>query len=211
MKRTTTPYVAMDPHRCVACWKCVDKCPKQVIGKTGCFLWHRHVTLKDADACVGCGRCVKVCPNGVFFRPDKAVPVRKQDTGFLFRMERLLPVAFLASAVTGIGLHIAGHGTIHSVWHNWGVAHISASFLWLLSAAVHIKRHILWYKTFASKRFTDKLWINIPLSLLFLIVTITGIILITHINGANSALGLFHYKLGILLLLLSLIHVFYRK
>ena len=181
-----------------------------MIGKAGSFL-HRYTVFKNADACIGCGKCIKTCHNGVFFKLDKTVSANEANPKISFRIERLLPLAFIASAVTGIGLHIAGHGTIHSVWHNWGVAHISSSFLWLLSAAVHIKRHILWYKTFASKRFTDKLWINIPLSLLFLIVTITGIILITHINGANSALGLFHYKLGILLLLLSLIHVFYRK
>lgn len=32
-----------------------------------------------------------------------------------FSVERLLPLAFVASAVTGIGLHIAGHGTNHEV------------------------------------------------------------------------------------------------
>ena len=211
MKRTTTPYVAMDPHRCVACWKCVDKCPKQVIGKTGCFLWHRHVTLKDADACVGCGRCVKVCPNGVFFRPDKAVPVRKQDTGFLFRMERLLPVAFLASAVTGIGLHIAGHGLSHETWHYWGAAHIVSSVLWLLSVTAHAVRHRYWYQALIPERFTNRWRITFALSMLFMVVVVTGIGLLACVEGPNSSTGLWHYKLGLLLSALSLIHVFYRK
>lgn len=200
----------MNPRLCTACWECVEKCPKKVIGKAGFFL-HRHTVFKNADACIGCGKCIKTCHNSVFFKLDKTVSANEASPKIPFRIERLLPLAFIASAVTGIGLHIAGHGTVHSVWHNWGVAHISASFLWLLSAAVHVKRHRFWYKALASRRITDKLWINIPLSLLFLIVAITGVILITHINGANSALGLFHYKLGILLLLLSLIHVFYRK
>ena len=182
----------------------------KVIGKAGSFL-HRHTVFKNADACIGCGKCIKTCHNGVFFKLDKTVSANEASQKISFRIERLLPLAFIASAVTGIGLHIAGHGTVHNVWHNWAVAHISASSLWLLSAAVHVKRHRFWYKALASRKITDKLWINIPLSLLFLIVAITGIILITHINGANSSVGLFHYKLGILLLLFSLIHVFYRK
>lgn len=210
MKKFTTEYVAMNPRLCTACWECVEKCPKKVIGKAGCFL-HRHTVFKNADACIGCGKCIKTCHNSVFLKLDKTVSANEASPKISFRIERLLPLAFIASAVTGIGLHIAGHGTVHSVWHNWGVAHISASSLWLLSAAVHVKRHRFWYKTLASRKITDKLWINIPLSLLFLIVAITGVILITHINGANSSVGLFHYKLGILLLLFSLIHVFYRK
>ena len=63
MKRTETKYVAMDPCRCVACWKCVDQCPRNVIGKAG-FLWHRHVAFENADGCIGCGKCEKECPFG---------------------------------------------------------------------------------------------------------------------------------------------------
>lgn len=66
MKRIATKYVAMNPRRCVACWECVEKCPKHVIGKV-CFLWHKHAVFKDADACIGCNKCVKTCPHGVFF------------------------------------------------------------------------------------------------------------------------------------------------
>lgn len=65
MKRLTTDYVTMNPRRCVACWECVEKCPKKVIGKVG-FLWHKHVVFRDADACIGCGKCIKTCPQGVF-------------------------------------------------------------------------------------------------------------------------------------------------
>jgi len=53
----------------------------------------------------------------------------------------MLPSAFVASAVSGIGLHIAGHGTSHEVWHNWAVAHVLSSLVWLISVACHIKRH----------------------------------------------------------------------
>lgn len=210
MKRITTAYVAINPRLCMACWECVEKCPQKVIGKTGLFI-HRHVMFKNADACIGCGKCIKTCPHNVFFKLDKTVSVRKVDTGINFHIESLLPIAFLASAITGIGLHIAGHGTSHAVLQNWEAAHISASLFWLLLVAVHVKRHKHWYKTLISKGITNKRWIIFFLSILFLIVAITGILLGVYIKEAFTPIGSLHYKLGILLLVLSLIHILYRK
>lgn len=210
MKRMTTAYVTMNPRLCTACWECVDKCPKKVIGKKGMFL-HRHVIFKNIDACIGCGKCIKTCHHDVFSKRDKTASASKKNIGISFYIERLLPIAFLASAVTGIGLHIVGSGTSHEVWHNWGVAHVFASFLWLLSVAAHVKRHMLWYKTLISKGISNKHWIILLLSIFFLIVAVTGIWLIAFVKGAHSSIGLLHYKLGILLLVLSLIHSFYRK
>lgn len=57
-----TKHIIIDPHRCTACWKCVDECPKKVIGKLD-FLFHRHSHIDNPDACVGCKKCVKNCPN----------------------------------------------------------------------------------------------------------------------------------------------------
>ena len=210
MKRRTTEYVAMNTHRCTACWKCVEKCPKRVIGKVG-FLWHRHVIFKNADACIGCGKCIKTCPNRVFFKPDEVASIHKVNTGVSFRIERLLPMTFIVSAVTGIGLHVAGHGISHETWHNWAVAHVLSSFLWFLSVAVHVKHRRHWYKTLVSKGFTGNHWITFFLTILFLTVTVTGIFLIAYVEGANSSIGLWHYKLGIFLLVLSLIHALWRK
>ena len=123
-----------------------------------------------------------------------------------------LPIAFIASAITGFGLHTAaGHDTSHENWQMWSVAHTIASLLWLLSATAHIKRHKLWYKDIASKGISHKRWITFFLSLLFLMTVCTGIVLITYVTGANSSLGLMHYKLGLLLLTFSLIHILCRK
>lgn len=210
MKRKTTAYVAMNSRFCMACWECVEKCPKNVIGKTGLFL-HRHVVFKNADACVGCGKCIKNCPHGVFFKLNKTVSAQSKNKGILFSIERLLPTVFLLSVITGIGLHIAGNCTSHEVWHNWVVAHILASFFWLLLVAVHVKRHSSWFKTLLSKEFVNKRWINFLLLVLFLIVAVTGILLIASVKSAHSSIGLLHYKLGLLLLIVSLIHIFYRK
>ena len=174
------------------------------------FLGHRHVIFENADACIGCNKCIKTCLQGVFFKPDASVSCT-MNMGMAFRIERLLPLAFVASAVTGIGLHIAGHGTSHETWHNWGVAHVVASFIWLLSVMAHVRRHKHWYKTLVSKRVTCKRLITFFLSIAFLIVAVTGILLVAYVEGPGSSIGLWHYKLGILLWVLSLIHALYRK
>lgn len=123
----------------------------------------------------------------------------------------LLLLTFVASAVTGIGLHIAGHGADHEVWHNWAVAHVLSSLCWLISGAIHIKRHRAWYRAIASKGIGHKSRTTILLSALFLFVTVTGLILIVCVDGANSAIGRWHYISGLVLILLSLIHIFSRK
>ena len=128
-----------------------------------------------------------------------------------FMTERLLPLAFVASAISGIGLHIAGHGTSHEVWHNWAVVHILSSLLWLISGTYHIKRHGRWYKATASKGIGKKSRTTLALSFVFLIVAVTGIVLIAFVDGTNSFIGLWHYRLGILLIVLSLVHCIKRK
>ena len=64
-KRMATPYIAINPHNCVACWKCIPACPKHVLGKVA-LPFHKHVRIVDADACIGCNKCIRTCPHGVF-------------------------------------------------------------------------------------------------------------------------------------------------
>lgn len=64
-KRMATPFIAINPHNCIACWDCISACPKQVLGKVD-FLGHRHVKIVNADACIGCNKCIRTCPKGVF-------------------------------------------------------------------------------------------------------------------------------------------------
>ena len=47
----------------------------------------------------------------------------------IFIIDWVLIPAFILSAAAGIGLHNAGHGNNHEVWHNWAVAHILSSLL----------------------------------------------------------------------------------
>lgn len=139
MKRFQTKYVAMNPSRCVACWKCVDSCPKNVIGKVG-FLWHKHAAFGDADACIGCKKCVKVCAQEVFFVPDAnfKVPNLWQRIGSKVRVERLLFLFLFASVATGIGLHVAGHDIGNTSWHGWTIAHIASVLITMVLSLIHV-------------------------------------------------------------------------
>ena len=51
----------------------------------------------------------------------------------IFVIDWILIVVFIVSAVSGFGLHIAGHWNSHEVWHNWAVFHIWGSVLFLIA------------------------------------------------------------------------------
>lgn len=139
MKKLLTDYVAMNPSHCVACWKCVKQCPKNVIGKVG-FLWHKHAVFQDADACIGCKKCIQTCPHGVFFVPDSdfKVPGLWQRVKSKKTVETFLPLLLFATIVTGIKLHVAGHGEEQVGWHAWLVAHVVSTIIFTVFTVWHI-------------------------------------------------------------------------
>ena len=61
--RSATAYILLDRSRCEACWRCVEACPRSVIGKID-LLGHRHAKIRAAAECQGCGRCVNACEAG---------------------------------------------------------------------------------------------------------------------------------------------------
>lgn len=140
MKKFLTNYVAMNPSHCVACWKCVEQCPKHAIGKVG-FLWHKHAAFCDADACIGCKKCIKTCPKNVFFVPEKGfkIPSIGQRIKSKLTVESLLPLLLLALVITGIGLHVAGHGEL-TTEHRWAAAHIIFSLAMVIASIRHIAK-----------------------------------------------------------------------
>jgi len=70
LSKIRTDYFWTNNRNCEACWKCIDACPKQVIGKVS-FLWHKHIIIKDGENCTGCKKCIKTCPHEVFFEIKK--------------------------------------------------------------------------------------------------------------------------------------------
>lgn len=127
----------------------------------------------------------------------------------IFAIDWTLVPLFILSAYTGIELHIAGHSNSHEIWHNWAVFHVIASLPFLVVVIFHIITHWNWYKGIISRGMGQKSKVTLWLSAIFTFVAITGIILL-NVKGANSPIGLWHYKIGVLTSLFSIGHIFKR-
>ena len=112
----------------------------------------------------------------------------------IFVIDWILIVVFIVSAISGVGLHIAGHGNSHEVWHNWAVVHVLGSILFLVVIKNGIGR---------------KSKVTAVLSIIFLLLSVTGIVLL-GVNGTNSPLGLWHYKIGIAMTAIAIVHTIKR-
>ena len=116
----------------------------------------------------------------------------------------------ILSFFTGLEFHLAGHGDSHEIWHNWAVAHVIASLLFLVAGIYHIKTHGKWYRSLLKKGRSRKSKITLAISIVFAATVITGIALL-GVEGANSRIGLWHYKIGLLMGLFAIIHIVKRK
>lgn len=127
----------------------------------------------------------------------------------IFVIDWILIVVFIVSAISGFGLHVAGHGGSHEIWHNWAVFHVLGSILFLVTIIFHVSTHRGWYKRVIKKGIDRKSKVTAFLSVIFLLLSVTGLALL-GINGANSPLGLWHYKIGIITTIIALGHVIKR-
>lgn len=127
----------------------------------------------------------------------------------IFVIDWILIVVFIVSAISGIGLHIAGHGNSHEVWHNWAVFHALGSVLFLVAIIFHVRTHGGWYKGIIKNGIGRKSKVTAVFSIVFLLLSVTGIVLL-GVNGANSPLGLWHYKIGIVMIVIAVGHILKR-
>lgn len=127
----------------------------------------------------------------------------------IFVIDWILIVVFIVSAISGFGLHVAGHGSSHEIWHNWAVFHVLGSILFLIAVILHVATHLEWYKGIIKKGIGCKSKVTAILSVIFLLLSVTGLALL-GINGANSLLGLWHYKIGVITIVVTLGHVIKR-
>lgn len=127
----------------------------------------------------------------------------------IFVIDWSLIFVFVLSAFSGIGLHIAGHGINHELWHNWAVFHVLTSFSFFVISIFHITTHWGWYKGIIKNGLGKKSKITVVLSVVFFLVSVTGIILL-GVEGANSYIGLLHYQIGIVAIVLCIGHILKR-
>ena len=103
---------------------------------------------------------------------------------------------------------MAGHGADHEIWHRWALLHTIASLLFAGAAILHIKTHWTWYKTLRTKDVRSKsVWV---FSFAFATVAATGVLLLLWIEGAGSPTGIFHYKIGLITIVLGTLHLLRR-
>ncbi|MCE1164277.1 MAG: FeS-binding protein [Bacteroidetes bacterium] len=55
-----TEFVKLNTEKCKACWKCIEVCAKNVIGRIN-FPWHKHAKINNPENCSGCLKCLKIC------------------------------------------------------------------------------------------------------------------------------------------------------
>ena len=127
----------------------------------------------------------------------------------IFVIDWILIPVFVLSAFSGIQLHVAGHGTSHEVWHNWAVFHIIASILFLMAVILHVQTHWGWYKSLVKSGPGKKSKAAVVVTLFFVVLAVSGLILL-GVDGANSKIGLWHYRIGLVASVLFLEHIIRR-
>ena len=121
----------------------------------------------------------------------------------------LIPI-FILVIYSGLKLHVAGHGIDHDKWEFWAGCHTITCQISLILIWFHVKAHWGWYKGLIKNGLANKSKITAGITILFLALTITGFLLTFFINGPNSSIGLWHYKLGLITSILIIIHTIKR-
>ncbi|MGA2298741.1 MAG: 4Fe-4S binding protein [FCB group bacterium] len=60
-----TEFIQLDRHKCQACWKCLENCPQNLIGKVDVF-GHKHARINEPEKCDGCLICMEICESGAY-------------------------------------------------------------------------------------------------------------------------------------------------
>lgn len=124
----------------------------------------------------------------------------------IFKIDITLYVLGILTAVTGFCFHAAGHGADHHVWAVWAYVHTICSIAFVVFLVWHLTTHKAWMKNLRKSPLDRRRKIVLTLGAFALAVAGTGIMLLA-IKGANSPVGLWHYRLGIILTLMSIGHV----
>lgn len=223
---TKTLFVKLDTKKCQACWKCLESCPTNVIGKID-LPCHKHAIIDHPDDCSGCLTCTEICPSGAI--SEISVPMDKPKTEikvFSLVINLSLVVTTIVMAFSGFLLQIKYHmgqheGITHSTeflglnYYGWADFHKIAIVIITLLIGFHTVLHLKWYKTVIRKNLLAKNKQVIILTVLFFLVAITGYLpwFIHMANGSEmirKILMELHDKLTIFLFIFILIHIFGR-
>lgn len=127
----------------------------------------------------------------------------------IFTTDLLLLPVFVFCFYTGVRLHLAGHASVLAIVQSWAVAHLCASLIFLLLVLLHVKCHWAWYRTLKNGCKGRKKMV-LFLSIVFVFLSLSGVSLF-FFSSEDAHAGLFHYKLGLLFGVLSVLHILKRR
>ena len=128
----------------------------------------------------------------------------------LFLVDLLSAFSFIPVSATGFIMHWAGHQLCHELWHNWAIAHLLSTLFFVVVIAMHIYYHWGWYKSLFKNGIKNKSRVTVVLSILMLILVISGNVVLLRHQGPNSNLGIWHYVLGIIFSVVAIGHFIKR-
>ena len=123
----------------------------------------------------------------------------------IFKIDITLYILGFLTAITGFCFHIAGHGTNHHVWAIWAYVHTICSVAFVVFLVQHLRTHKAWMRSLKKSPLDRRRKIVLTLGAFAIAVACTGLMLLA-IKGANSHVGLWHYRLGIILTMMSIGH-----
>lgn len=124
----------------------------------------------------------------------------------IIKVDASLVPAAIATIATGIGIHLADHSGNHVSWHNWSVAHILFSVMFIILACFHVRQHIGWYRNLLRPSKKPRI-ITIMLTLAITAEFLTGFTLLAFIDGEGSSVGHIHWIGGLTLSALAAGHL----
>ena len=90
------------------------------------------------------------------------------------------------------------------------MAHVISTLLLTILVAIHIYGHWGWYKSLFKGGIKNKSRVTIVVSILFVVLTISGTFAFTVPEGPNSHIGIVHYIIGIISTIFFVGHIVKR-
>jgi ferredoxin len=220
-----TPYIQLDTKKCIACWKCLAECRNLVIGRIN-LPWHKHSRFVNISGCTGCLKCVNVCDPAALTK----ISNNKPDNNSSMEKIKLVYIVNLGLLISGLAMSFSGfviqfryhmghnqgiesdNSVLWSGYYNWSNLHKISIIIVSILVTYHFFLHWKWYKTILIKKLVAGNKLQIILSIVFILVAITGYIpWIINLSGGSEIVRKFfieiHDKITILLFLLLTIHL----
>ncbi len=125
----------------------------------------------------------------------------------------VLVPSFLGVCLTGFALHGAVHREVAAIEQGWREWHIGMAICFGVLLIVHLESHWRWYQGWIKAGLGTggkKRWFIGWLSMLSGLVIVSGILTVFQ-SQTGSSIGLVHYKMGFLLGVTGILHVWRRR